>query len=177
MSSTRAYFPRVSVVTPSFNQRQFLGETINSVLAQRSEIHEYFVLDGGSTDGSKELIGQHANQIDFWTSERDGGQAEAIDRGFRMATGDIVYWLNSDDVLLPGAIAKVRAAFAAAPDVDVVTGWDYLIDAESRVLRARRAPRQTLAAARWGVVHVSQPTCFMRRAAYLEVGGVDGTLS
>jgi glycosyltransferase involved in cell wall biosynthesis len=176
MSRSSESSPRISVVTPSYNQRQFLGETLRSVLAQRAEIHEYFVLDGGSTDGSKEVIEQHASQIDFWTSERDNGQGAAIDRGFRMATGDVVYWLNSDDVLLPGAIGRVRAEFAARPRHSVVSGWDILIDAESRLLRTRRPPAQSLAAARWGVVHVSQPTCFIRRNAYLACGGLDLSL-
>jgi glycosyltransferase involved in cell wall biosynthesis len=166
--------PRVSVVTPSFNQGHFLEETLRSVLAQRADIHEYFVLDGGSTDGSRELIEANAGHLDFWSSERDGGQAEAIDRGFRMATGDVLYWLNSDDVLLPGAIGRVKANFAAG--ASVVTGWDYLIDASSRIMKVRRPPRQTLAAALWGVTHISQATCFFRRDVYLEAGGLDTRL-
>lgn len=172
----RVSLPRVSVVTPSFNQRPFLEQTLRSVLAQRDDIHEYIVLDGGSTDGSREVIEKYAGQLDFWASERDGGQADAIDRGFRMATGDIVYWINSDDLLLPSAVASVRSTFARANAPVVVTGWDSLIDAQSRVLRMRRPPRQTLGRARWGVLHVSQPTCFMRRDAYLAVGGLDRSL-
>jgi glycosyltransferase involved in cell wall biosynthesis len=168
--------PRISIVTPSYNQGRFLGETLQSVLAQRQEIYEYFVLDGGSTDGSQEVIQRHEKELDFWTSERDGGQAAAIERGFRMATGDVLYWINSDDVLMPGAIASVKRAFMDPLRPEVVTGCDLLIDADSRIVRVRRPPRQTLAWARWGAIHVSQPTCFMRRTVYDSVGGLNLSL-
>lgn len=167
--------PTVTVVTPSFNQGRYLEETIRSVLAQRSEIHEYFVMDGGSTDGTLDIIRKYAGQLDYWVSEPDGGQAQAIDAGFRRATGEVLYWINSDDVLLPGAIAAARSAFEAR-DISVLTGWDVMVDAETRVLSIRQPPRQTLTAALWGILHVSQPTCFFKRSLYEEVGGLDHAL-
>ncbi len=99
---------KITIVTPSYNQAQFLEETLRSVLSQREQIHEYFVLDGGSTDGSAEIIRRYAEKggIDYWHSRKDAGQADAIHQGFCRATGDWVAWLNSDDVYLPGACAR-----------------------------------------------------------------------
>lgn len=168
--------PRLSVVTPSYNQRAFLGETLGSVLDQRSDVHEYFVLDGGSTDGSRDLIAAFGDQLDYWVSAPDDGQSAAIDRGLRMATGDVVCWINSDDVFLPGALRRVREAFAADPTLNVVHGWCVHIDERSRVLRIRRPPAQTLFRARWGVFHVAQQATFFRRSFYEDVGGLDLSL-
>src|SRR5687768_13987517 len=97
----------ISVVTPSYNQAKYLEETLRSVISQRDQLHEYFVFDGGSTDGSAELIRKYTHGIDYWQSEKDKGQSDAIHKGFGRATGDVLGWLNSDDVLLPGALAKV----------------------------------------------------------------------
>jgi glycosyltransferase involved in cell wall biosynthesis len=168
--------PRVSLVTPSYNQARYLADTIESVRRNRDDVAEYIVLDGGSSDGSPEIIASHGAHIDFWRSEKDGGQAAAIDDGFRRATGDVLGWINSDDLLLDGAIAAVRRAFALHPEWAVVTGWSVVVDQDSRVVRARRTEPQTLDAARWGVMRVSQPACFFRRDAYEAVGGLDRTL-
>jgi GT2 family glycosyltransferase len=165
--------PRISIITPSYNQAQFLEETIESVLAQRPDLWEYIVLDGGSTDGSRVIIERFGPQLTRWRSERDGGQSEAIDSGIRMATGDVVGWLNSDDVLLPGSLRAVQEAFAQDPDLQVVVGGLAFVDASSRIIRVVRPPRQTLAAALWGITHVPQPACFFRKSLYETVGGID----
>jgi glycosyltransferase involved in cell wall biosynthesis len=99
--------PRITIVTPSFNQAAFLGETMESVLGQGCENLEYMVLDGGSTDGSADLIRQRADRLSYWCSAPDGGQAAAINDGFARATGDILAWLNSDDYYLPGTLRFV----------------------------------------------------------------------
>jgi glycosyltransferase involved in cell wall biosynthesis len=164
---------KLSIVTPSFNQAAYLERTIRSVLAQRDLVHEYFVIDGGSTDASVEIIKAFAPGIDHWVSEPDRGQCDAIHRGFERATGDVLYWLNSDDVLLPGALERVHAAFESAPGIDVVSGYGVAIDAEDRILHVRRRPHDSPWWARMGYVRVTQPCCFFRRGLYEAVGGLD----
>jgi glycosyltransferase involved in cell wall biosynthesis len=133
---------RISIVTPSYNQAAFVGETIESVLSQEGDFEvEYFVMDGGSTDGSVDVIRRYAERVAAgrwplgcrriameWVSERDAGQAAAINAGLRRATGDILSYLNSDDLYFPGAFQRVVRAFAADPDADFVYGDGDVID-------------------------------------------------
>jgi len=102
-----AAFPRISIVTPSFNQGEFIEETILSVLGQGYPNLEYIVIDGGSTDKTVEIIKKYESHITYWVSEKDNGQSHAINKGFSKATGDILGWLNSDDIYMPNCLAKV----------------------------------------------------------------------
>ena len=102
-------YPKISVVTPSYNQARFLRETIISVLGQGYPNLEYIIIDGGSSDDSRSIIESYSNQLSYWVSEPDHGQAHAINKGFRKATGDILCWLNSDDLFMPGALFKMAA--------------------------------------------------------------------
>ena len=167
---------RLTIVTPSYHQAAFLDETLRSVIDQSKYVHEFFVFDGGSTDGSVEIIRRHADRIDHWVSEKDGGQSDAIHKGFSRATGDYLLWLNSDDVLLPGALERVHAALEAHPEWDAVTGYHVRMDDRSRLISAHRIPGESAACARWGIHHTIQQTCFFRRCLYEKVGGLDLSL-
>jgi glycosyltransferase involved in cell wall biosynthesis len=134
--------PKFSIVTPSYNQAAFIAETIESVLSQEGEFEiEYFVMDGGSTDGSVEIIKSYADRVAAgewpmkcagismaWVSQRDKGQSDAINQGLRQATGDIASYINSDDLYYPGAFQRVAEEFAAHPEVDFVYGDGDVID-------------------------------------------------
>jgi glycosyltransferase involved in cell wall biosynthesis len=120
--------PKVSIVVPSYHQGQFLRATLESIFLQQYENLEVIVVDGGSSDNSVEVIKEFADQIDWWVSEPDNGQTHAINKGFEQATGEILAWLNSDDLLLPGAIASAVNRLTASGKVDVVYGQRILID-------------------------------------------------
>ena len=115
-------WPRITVVTPSFNQAAYLETTINSVLDQNYPNLEYIVIDGGSTDGSVDILRHYESQISFWVSEPDGGQCQALNKGFARTTGEWLAWLNSDDIYLPGALWTVAQTIRARPDADWIVG-------------------------------------------------------
>lgn len=164
--------PKISIVTPSFNQAAFLERTIGSVLGQRYADLEYRILDGGSTDGSADILRKYEDRLTSWVSEPDEGQADAIARGLAQCTGDIFAYLNSDDVYYPGALEAVAEFFTTHPDVDLVYGDAIHIDAEDRALAL-----DVLPAYRWEdlrrVCVIPQMASFWRRSAYERVGGID----
>src|ERR1051326_2842776 len=120
--------PRITVITPSFNQAEFLAQTITSVLGQKYPNIEYMVIDGGSTDGSVDIIRRYEKDLAYWVSEKDRGQTHAINKGLRRATGEIIAYLNSDDYYLPSAFDRVAAHFRAHPDVDLIHGRCRTVD-------------------------------------------------
>jgi glycosyltransferase involved in cell wall biosynthesis len=128
-----APWPRVTVVTPSFNQARFLEETIRSVLLQGYPHLEYIVLDGGSRDESVDILRRYEPFLSYWTSEKDAGQSDAINKGFRRATGDWIGWQNSDDFYAPGALAQLARTVGAHPAASVIYGSVQLCDAESKI--------------------------------------------
>lgn len=134
--------PTFSIVTPSFNQREFLMEALESVRRQNDGNVEHLIFDGGSTDGSVELLKECSGRPEWahlkWVSERDRGQSHALNKGFRMASGDLVGWLNSDDRYRPGCFDLVNKAQEAAPDVDVFYGDYTWIDETGKLLQVRR---------------------------------------
>ncbi|MCV0384739.1 MAG: glycosyltransferase [Erythrobacter sp.] len=167
--------PLITIVTPSFNQGEYLERTIRSVIDQGYPRLEYIVLDGGSTDGSVDVIARYAPQLSYWRSASDGGQAEAINEGWAMARGDILAWLNSDDYLLPGALSAVSEAFRRHPQALLVYGVTYRVDADGGYLGSVGTPY------RWRTLLLSrqlipQPSAFVRRAALDQVGGLDDSL-
>lgn len=166
-------FPRISIVTCSYRQARFLQAALRSVIDQRYPALEYIVVDGGSDDGSREIIERHSASLAYWVSEPDGGQTEALRKGFARASGDILGWLCSDDLLLPGALRAVAAFFRARPEAMAVYGDALWIDAGGRLLR----PKREIAFNRFVFLHdhnyVPQPSMFWRRELYQAVGGLD----
>lgn len=170
MKSQLAAAPDISIITCSYNQNRFLPITMASVLAQAGVAVEYLVVDGGSTDGSVSTIQACADRLAYWVSERDGGQSQALNKGLRRATGEIVGWLCSDDVLLPDALSRVVQIFREHPEVDAVYGNALLIDVAGEVVR----PKREIDFHPWLLVgdhnYIPQPAMFWRRRLHDRLG-------
>jgi glycosyltransferase involved in cell wall biosynthesis len=155
--------PKLSIITPSYNQAEYLEQTILSVLQQSYEALEFIIIDGGSTDGSLEIIRKFEKQLAFWVSEKDRGQAHALNKGLERATGELVAYLNSDDLYLPGAFAAVVNYFQDHPECDWLCG-DTLMFGEGRenVLIDTNVPRSAAHALSWAYT-APQPGMFWKR--------------
>ena len=167
--------PMVTVVTPSYNQGQFLEETIRSVLDQDYPLIEYIIIDGGSTDNSVDLIRAYQDRIAWWVSEPDRGQTDAINKGFARAKGEILAWLNSDDTYLPGAISDAVAFLQAHPQVGMVYGDANLVDDSGACLGPFPAKQTSYRQLRRGAVHIPQQASFFRANLWYQVGPLDPT--
>lgn len=164
---------RVSIVTPSYNQAAFLEATMRSVLSQDYPDLEYILVDGGSTDGSLEIIRKYASQLAWWVSEPDRGQTDALNKGFARASGDILAWLNSDDTYEPGAVAEAVAYLQAHPEVGMVYGDANLIDEQGAQLGRFPARQTDYARLLQGSVHIPQQASFFRADLWRQVGPLD----
>jgi hypothetical protein len=162
--------PRITIVTPSFRQAAFIERTILSVLGQDYPNVEYIVQDGGSEDGTRAILQRYAPRLASWESRRDNGQAEAINRGFDRSTGEIMAWLNSDDILLPGALAYVAEYFRTHPRVDVIYGHRLCIDEADRHIGRWLMPPHDDRVLSWADF-VPQETLFWRRRIWDKAGG------
>ena len=164
---------RVSLVMPSFNQAGFIERSLISVINQEYEGVELIVMDGGSRDGTREILERYSEHIALWRSEPDEGQSDALNKGFRRATGEIFGWLNSDDIYLPGALHHVAQIFTAYPGVDVVYGDWLTIDEHERILE--RCP--ALAPSRTRLVtegfFCNAQAMFWRRSLHERLGELD----
>ncbi|MFN0187171.1 MAG: glycosyltransferase family 2 protein [Bacteroidia bacterium] len=166
----------ISIITPSFNQARFLEQTIDSVLSQQYPNLQYAVIDGGSTDGSVEIIRKYEKYLSYWISEPDAGQSSAINKGLARATGDVVNWLNSDDYLQPGAL-KILANIFSNPSVNVVAGRGHVVQNGNIVKRTTGTDiypgnlAKTLGCAR-----IDQPETYFRRTIFNQLGNLDESL-
>jgi glycosyltransferase involved in cell wall biosynthesis len=173
MNPTNSSKPLVSIITPSYNQARFLEETIQSVLSQNYPRIEYIIVDGGSTDGSVEIIRKYQDSLAWWISERDQGQTDAINKGFSRAHGEIFAWLNSDDTYHSGAVSEAVEYLSFHPEVGMVYGDANLVDEAGRIL-GRFPVRQTnYRKLRRGYVHIPQQAAFFRADLWRQVGPLD----
>lgn len=166
--------PTIAIVTPSYQQGAYLARTIDSVLAQGYPTLEYVIQDGGSTDATTAILDQYRARLTHVTSQRDAGQADAINQGFRQTTGEIMAWLNSDDCLLPGALATVGDFFAAHPEVDVVYGHRIQINQADQEVGRWVLPPHDSQVLTWAD-YIPQETLFWRRRLWEKVGGAVDT--
>jgi hypothetical protein len=162
--------PTISVVTPSYQQGRFLDRTLYSVVSQKYPALEYVVQDGASTDGTLAVLGRFGPLLTSWSSEPDSGQADAINRGFAQTSGEVMAWLNSDDLFLPGALAYVARYFTEHPDVDVVYGHRVMIDQTDGQVGAWVLPAHSDLALTLAD-YIPQETLFWRRRIWDKAGG------
>ena len=166
--------PRISIITPSYNQSQYLEETIESVLSQGYDRLEYIIIDGGSTDGSVDILKKHQKYLSYWISEKDDGQSQAINKGLKIAKGEIINWLNSDDYLQPGALEVINNNFAD-PSVNVVIGRSNIVQ-DQKIIRTTMGTdvypgnlSKTI-----GLARIDQPETYFRKSA-IDVMGLLNT--
>jgi len=167
--------PKISIVTPSLNQGRFIAETIQSVLEQGYPNLEYIVVDGGSTDGSVDIIRSFEKHLALWISEPDSGQTDALIKGFKKSTGHILGWLCSDDLLCPGALWTVGGIFTAEPSLDLLYGDTAYLFPDGRT-----KPKKKISFDYKMMLHaysmVAQPSSFFTRRIYEKAGGLDSSL-
>lgn len=173
---------KISVVTPSFNQAVFLERTLRSVHDQEGDFElEHLVIDGGSTDDTVEILKRWTDKL-WFVSEPDRGQSHALNKGIDKATGEIIVWLNSDDILLPGTLAKVAEYFQSHPQVQWLYGKSMFIDEYDREIRKPINGYKNLLGRRYSYTilllenYITQASAFFRRRFYLDAGGVDESL-
>lgn len=171
-----ADLPRITVVTPSFNQAVYLERTICSVLDQGYPNLEYIIVDGGSTDGSVDIIRRYADSLGWWVSEPDRGQTDAINRGLQRATGEWVAWQNSDDIYYPGAFHDLAAAALKHPQAGLIIGDMMLIDEHDCLLRDIRYVKPTYKALLAEGMVLTNQSAFWRRRVHEKIGLMDENL-
>ncbi|MFH1907978.1 MAG: glycosyltransferase family 2 protein [Chloroflexota bacterium] len=165
--------PLVSIVTPSYNQARYLETTIRSVLEQDYPDIEYILVDGGSSDGSVDIIRRYSERLAWWVSEPDKGQTEALNKGFARANGEILAWLNSDDTYEPHAVAEAVEFLQSRPEVGLVYGDANFIDQDGRLIGRFPAAQTDYRRLRRGYVHIPQQAAFFRADLWRKIGPLD----
>ena len=166
----------VSIVTPSYNQGHFIEETIQSVLGQDYPQIEYLILDGASQDNSVDVIRRYQERLAYWTSEKDAGQSDAINKGFARARGEILAWINSDDTYHPGAVSEAVAYLSEHPEVGMVYADANLTDETGRVVGQFASRQVGYRDLLRGSVHIPQATTFFRADLFRQVGPLSTSL-
>lgn len=159
----------ISIITPSYNQGEFIEETIRSVLNQNYKNLEYIIIDGGSSDNSVDIIKKYENDLTYWVSEKDNGQSHAINKGFELATGDIIAWINSDDTYCEGAFEAVSEYFINHYDCQWLAGNILLMDKKGHAY-IRKYPNSSPLLERLAMFSSFQPNVFLRRSILTEIG-------
>lgn len=172
---SKTSLPKVTIVTPSYNQADFLEETMLSVLNQTYPNIEYIVVDGGSTDGSVDIIKKYENRLAWWVSETDNGQSDAINKGFSHATGEIYNWLNSDDILYPEAVSVAVHFMQKYPQYELVYGDRVVIDNKGRILDVFEPVSVSKRMAGFAL-RIPQETTFFTSRIWHKVGGLNTEL-
>lgn len=167
--------PRISIVTPSYNQSEFLERTILSVLNQNYPNLEYIIIDGGSDDGSVEIIRKYEKYITYWVTEKDKGQSDAINKGFEKSTGAILAYINSDDTYNPGAFSRIAAVFAERPGADIVFGNVMHVDVCDNVIGECRFTKFNFTALIYEGGSLHQPGTFWKKDIYEKVNRINPT--
>lgn len=170
-------WPKISIVTPSFNQGKFIEQTIKSVINQKYPNLEYFIVDGGSKDNSVEIIKKYEDKINGWVSEPDQGQSDAIMKGFNRCTGKLFCWVNSDDVLFPGCLDMIGRYYHENKHPDIITANIIYMDENDVITRFIRVPRQSRLFFFHGVWPATQPCIFYATEIFQKVGGVNRKLN
>lgn len=170
--SKNPLWPKISIVTPSFNQARYLEKTILSILNQNYPNLEYIIIDGGSTDCSVEIILKYKKYIDYWVSEKDNGQSDAINKGFDKSTGEILAWLNSDDIYLPNTFATISNFLKDHLNVDVLYGDTYVIDTNDQIVQEFKEIKFSKGALVHGAINLIQPNLFWRRDIFYRSGKI-----
>jgi glycosyltransferase involved in cell wall biosynthesis len=170
-------YPSISIITPSYNQGNFLEENIRSVIDQKYPNIEHIIIDGGSKDNSTEIIEKYKQHFAYAISEKDKGQSDAVNKGFEKSTGEIIGWLNSDDYLAPGALEAVRIAFAD-PSVNVVAGYsiDFFEGSNKQIISLPTIVKDQDLAYHLRFANINQPATFFRRDAFASMMPVNLTL-
>jgi glycosyltransferase involved in cell wall biosynthesis len=168
---TQADWPGISMVIPSLNQRAYLEQAIRSVLDQDYPRLDLIVIDGGSTDGSRDLIAQYGSRLSYWVSEADQGPASALKKGFARAKGEVLGFLNADDFLLPGSLATIGGSFASDRTADVLSGHGYYATESGELVLPAYSDRWDVRRFSYGGCVLLQPATFFRRAAFDRAGG------
>ncbi|MBI9044557.1 MAG: glycosyltransferase [Anaerolineaceae bacterium] len=183
--------PKISIITPSYNSQDYIEQTIKSVVLQNYQNLEYIIIDGGSTDNTIEIIKKHEERIDYWISEKDSGQSEAINKGIRIATGDWIAWINADDIYCPGALDHVSAIIKDNEEVEWIVGTTKFIDnkfndlgdffpqlytGKKHIQKYKKRGWLDFVCTAWSGIALPQPSSFWKREAVINAGWIDESL-